>query len=219
MCIVARARELIFTWEYSLANPLSSGNASTRVLLSSTALAKEPNTCAWGDEKARANRQAVGRPGRRGHRRPREWRMTTSHFAAPYLPDFAGVIPVKSFRSPVSPVLAAVCVQAYEPLLIVRSPTSPLWPPSPPPLPPVLFTRLFSFPLISVRCSRLFIAGVHTISRRTLTASTTSSSIGNYRIIAEKLLGPLEGTARLGRWSLSWERGTEGKRWERNACE
>lgn len=52
--------------------------------------------------------------------------MATSHFAAPYLPDFAGVIPVKSFRGPVSPVLAAVCVQAYEPLLIVRSPTSPL---------------------------------------------------------------------------------------------
>lgn len=70
----------------------------------------------------------------------------------------------------------------------------PPWPP--PPLPPVLLTRLFSFPLISVRCSRLFIAGVHTISRRTLTAPTTSSSVRNYRIIAEKLLGPLEGTAR-----------------------
>lgn len=128
--------------------------------------------------------------------------MATSHFAAPYLPDFAGVIPVKSFRGPVPLVLAAVCVQAYEPRLIVRSPTSPLWPPLPPPppplppLPPVLLTRLFSFPLISVRCSRLFIAGVHTISRRTLTAPTTSSSVGNYRIIAEKLLGPLEGTAR-----------------------
>lgn len=84
------------------------------VLPSSAALAREPNTCAWGDERARANRQAAGRPGRRGHRRPREWRMATSHFAAPYLPDFAGVIPVKSFRGPVSPVLAAVCVQAYE---------------------------------------------------------------------------------------------------------
>jgi len=95
------------------------------VLADSAALAREPNTCAWGDEKTRANRQAAGRPGRRGHRRPREWRMATSHFAAPYLPDFAGVIPVKSFRSPVSPVLAAVCVQAYKPLLIVRSPTSP----------------------------------------------------------------------------------------------
>lgn len=121
--------------------------------------------------------------------------MATSHFAAPYLPDFAGVIPVKSFRGPVSPVLAAVCVQAYE-----ASPHRAFADfPSPdrrPPLPPVLFTRLFSFPLISVRCSRLFIAGMHTISRRTLTASTTSSSVGNYRIIAEKLLGPLEGTAR-----------------------
>ncbi|XP_032690941.1 uncharacterized protein LOC116853807 [Odontomachus brunneus] len=41
-----------------------------------------------------------------------------------------------------------------------------------------------------------FIAGVHTISRRTLTAPTTSSSAGNYRIIAEKLLGPLQGPAR-----------------------
>lgn len=37
---------------------------------------------------------------------------------------------------------------------------------------------------------------MHTISRRTLTAPTTSSSVGNYRIIAEKLLGPLQGPAR-----------------------
>lgn len=92
----------------------------------------------------------------------------------------------------------------------------PPWPPSP--LPPILLTRLFSFPLISVRCSRLFIAGVHTISRRTLTAPTTSNSVGNYRIIAEKLLGPLEGTARPSVADLCrGNEGTEGKRRERDA--
>lgn len=121
-------------------------------------------------------------------------------------PYFAGVS--RRMRASIHEHLSSSCV----------SPASPPPPPPPPSSPPVLLsTRLFSFPLISVRCSRLFIAGVHTISRRTLTAPTTSSSAGNYRIIAEKLLG-LSREPR-DRRSLIFVVGTEGKRRERNAGE
>lgn len=141
----------------------------------------------------RHSRSIVGRSGRRGHRRPREWRMATSHFAAPYLPDFAGVIPVKSFRGPVSPgcVSRRMCVSVRDlsfslslSLFIAHRSASPSSPSFSlfsghrrRSFSPLLSPVYFLFPWFLSVVPDFFIAGVHTISRRTLTAPTTSSSV------------------------------------------